>query len=145
EGGGAGGGGAYGCWPPPPQRCLVSDLTVEAVEQLQQQGAFDAVHLQRLVVGLSPVLARELVHRSQGEPQRCWELLQELRQHYEQGTLALSICTTPQGTRYLSALPLPHCPGPIASFASAQDAVAAFYGPYIDTTALPRLRHTAPT
>src|SRR5205823_2036118 len=92
------------------------DITVQpydrvvALEQLQQQGAFDAVHVQRLVVGLAPVLATELVHRSQGEPQRCWELLQELRQHYEQGTLALSICTTPQGTRHLSALPLTHCP-----------------------------------
>jgi hypothetical protein len=88
------------------------------------------------------VLATELVHRSQGEPQRCWELLQELRQHYEQGTLALSIWTTPQGTRHLSALPLTHCPGTIESFASAQDAVAAFYGPYIDATALTHLRHT---
>ena len=128
--------------PLPPHRCLVSDLTVVALEQLQQQGAFDAVHVQRLVVGLAPVLATELVHRSQGEPQRCWELLQELRQHYEQGTLALSICTTPQGTRHLSALPLTHCPGTIESFASAQDAVAAFYGPYIDATALTHLRHT---
>src|SRR5262245_46475614 len=36
--------------PLPPQRCLVSDLTVEALEQLQQQGAFDAEHIQRLVV-----------------------------------------------------------------------------------------------
>src|SRR6266571_1824176 len=128
--------------PLPPHRCLVSDLTVVALEQLQQQGAFDAVHVQRLVVGLAPVLATELVHRSQGEPQRCWELLQELRQHYEQGTLALSICTTPQGSRHLSALPLTHCPGTIESFASAQDAVAAFYGPDIGATALAHLRHT---
>jgi predicted ribosome quality control (RQC) complex YloA/Tae2 family protein len=128
--------------PLPPHRCLVSDLTVEALEQLQPQGTFDAAHLQRLVVGLSPVLATELVHRSQGEPQQCWELLQELRQQYEQGTLTLSIYTTPQGTRYLSALPLTHCPGTSVSFASAQEAVAAFYGPDIGTTALAHLRHT---
>lgn len=126
----------------PPHRCRVSDLTVAALEHLQQQGTFDAVHVQRLVVGLAPVLATELVHRSQGEPQRCWQLLQELRQHYEQGTLALSICTTPQGSRYLSALPLTHCRGTIESFASAQDAVAAFYGPDIDATALAHLHHT---
>ena len=50
--------------PLPPQRCLVSDLTVEALQQLQAQGIFDAAHLQRLVVGLSPVCAMELVHRS---------------------------------------------------------------------------------
>jgi len=128
--------------PLPPHRCLVSDLTVEALEHLQQQGAFDTVHVQRLVVGLTPMLATELVYRSQGEPQRCWELLQELLQHYEQGTLALSICTTAQGTRHLSALPLTHCSGTIKSFANAQDAVAAFYGPYIDATALTHLRHT---
>jgi len=128
--------------PLPPHRCLVSDLTVAAVEQLLLQGTFDAVHLQRLVVGLSPVLATELVYRSQGEPYRCWELLQELRQHYEQGGLVLSICTTPEGTRYLSALPLTHCAGTIASFASAQDAVAALYGPYTGTAALAHLRHT---
>jgi len=128
--------------PLPPQRCRVSDLTVAAFEHLQQQGTFDAVHVQRLVVGLSPVLATELVHRSQGEPQRCWELLQELRQHYEQGTLVLSLCTTPQGTRYLSALPLTYCPGTSESFANAQDAVAALYGPDIGTTALAHLRHT---
>jgi len=97
------------------------------LEQLQQQGVLDAVHLQRLVVGLSPVLATELVHRSQGEPQRCWELLQGLRQHYAQATLARSICTTPESSRYLSALPLTYCPGTIESFASAQDAVADFY------------------
>src|SRR5262249_44372943 len=128
--------------PLPPHRCRISDLTVAAFEPLQQEGTFDAAHVQRLVVGLSPVLATELVHRSQGEPQRCWELLQELRQHYEEGTLTLSICTTPQGTRYLSALPLTHCAGTIESFASAQDAVAAFYGPDIGATALAHLRHT---
>lgn len=128
--------------PLPPHRWLVSDLTVTALEQLQQQGTFDALHLQRLVVGLAPVLATELIHRSQGEPQRCWELLQELRQHYEQGTLALSICTTPEGARHLSALPLTHCLGTSESFAGAQDAVATFYGPYIGATALAHLRHT---
>jgi predicted ribosome quality control (RQC) complex YloA/Tae2 family protein len=128
--------------PLPPQRCLLSDLTAEAVAHLQQQGAFDAQHLQRLVVGLSPVLATELVHRSQGNPQACWELLQGLRQHYEQGTLALSISTTPQGTQHLSALPLTHCPGTSESFASAQDAVAALYEPLLGDTALAHLRAT---
>jgi len=127
--------------PLPPHRWLVSHLPVGALEQLRQQGTFDAAHLQRLTVGLSPVLATELVHRSQGEPHRCWELLQELRQHYEQGTLGLSICTTPAGIRYLSALPLTHCAGTIEPFASAQDAVAALYGPYTGATALAHLRH----
>jgi predicted ribosome quality control (RQC) complex YloA/Tae2 family protein len=37
---------------------------------------------------------------------------------------------------------LTHCAGTIESFASAQDAVAAFYGPDIGATALVHLRHT---
>jgi len=128
--------------PLPPQRWLVSDLTIEAVQQLQVQGTFDAGHLQRLVVGLSPVLATELVHRSQGEPQVCWELLQGLRQQYDQGTLTLSLCTTPEGIRHLSALRLTHCTGTIAAFPSAQDAVAALYEPCLDATTLAHLRST---
>jgi predicted ribosome quality control (RQC) complex YloA/Tae2 family protein len=128
--------------PLPPQRCLVSDLTVEALQQLQAQGIFDAAHLQRLVVGLAPVCAMELVHRSQGEPQVCWELLQALRQHYEQGTLTLSLCTTPEGAQHLSALPLTHCVGTITAVPSAQDAVAALYEPCLEDTMLTHLRST---
>ncbi len=128
--------------PLPPQRCLVSDLTVEALQQLQAQGIFDATHLQRLVVGLSSVCAMEVVHRSQGEPQVCWELLQELRQHYEQGTLTLSLCTTPEGAKHLSALPLTHCAGTITPVSSAQDAVAALYEPCLGDTMLAHLRST---
>src|SRR5215471_21839080 len=128
--------------PLPPRRCLVSTLTVEALQQLRVQGIFDALHLQQLVVGLSPVCAMELVHRSQGEPQVCWELLQELRQHYEQGTLTLSLCTTPEGAKYLSALPLTHCASAITAVPSAQDAVAALYEPCLGDTMLAHLRST---
>jgi predicted ribosome quality control (RQC) complex YloA/Tae2 family protein len=132
----------YQSLPLPPQRCLVSDLTMEALQQLQAQGIFDGPHLQRLVVGLSPVCAMELIHRSQGEPQVCWELLQELRQHYEQSTLTLSLCTTPEGVKHLSALPLTHCAGTITSMPSAQDAVAALYEPCLEDIRLVRLRGT---
>src|SRR4029450_3930898 len=128
--------------PLPPQRCLVSDLTVEALQQLQAQGIFDAAHLQRLVGGVWPGCAMELVHRSQGEPQVCWELLQELRQHYEQGTLTLSLCTTPEGAKHLSALPLTHCAGTITAVPSAQDAVAALAEPCLGDTMLTHLRST---
>lgn len=130
----------YQSLPLPLQRCLVSDVTVEALQQLQARGIFDALRLQRLVVGLSPVCAMELVHRSQGEPQVCWELLQELRQHYEQSTLTLSLCTTPEGAKHLSALPLTHCAGTITSMPSAQDAVAALYEPCLGDTMLVHLR-----
>ena len=128
--------------PLPSQRCLVSGLTVEALQQLRAQGILDAAHLQRLVVGLSPVCATELAHRSQGEPQVCWELLQELRQHYEQGTLTLSLCTTLEGAKHLSALPLTHCAGTITEISSVQDAVAALYEPCLGGTMLAHLRST---
>jgi predicted ribosome quality control (RQC) complex YloA/Tae2 family protein len=128
--------------PLPPQRCLVSDLTVEALQQLQVQGIFDATHLQRLVVGLSPVCAIELVHRSTGEPQVCWEWLQELRQQYEQGTLTLTLCTTSEGAKHLSALPLTHCAGTITAVPSPQDAVAALYESCPGDTMLAHLRST---
>jgi predicted ribosome quality control (RQC) complex YloA/Tae2 family protein len=128
--------------PLPPQRCLVSELTVEALQQLQVQGIFDATHLQRLVVGLSPVCAMELVHRSKGEPQVCWELLQELRQQYEQGTLTLTLCTTPEGAKHLSALPLMHCAGIITAVPSPQDAVAALHESEPGDTMLAHLRST---
>jgi len=132
----------YQSLPLPPQRCLVSALTLEALQYLQMQGTFEASHLQRLVVGLSPVLATELVYRSQGEAQVCWELLQALQQQYEQGTLTLSLCTTPEGSRHLSALPLTHCAGTITSFPSAQDAVASLYEPCLGATTLAHIRST---
>ena len=128
--------------PRPPQRSLVSELSIDALQQLQVQGLFDAPHLQRLVVGLAPVCARELVHRSQGDPQVCWELLQGLRQQYEQGTLTLSLCTTREGTRHLSALPLTHCAGTITAMPSAQEAVTALYEPRLGTTMSSHLRST---
>jgi predicted ribosome quality control (RQC) complex YloA/Tae2 family protein len=128
--------------PLPPQRFLVSDLPIDALQQLQAQGLFDATHLQRLVVGLAPVCAMELVHRSQGNPQACWELLQGLRQQYEQGTLTLSLCTTRAGARHLSALPLTHCAGTITAVPSAQDAVAALYEPRLETAMSSHLRST---
>ncbi len=128
--------------PPPPQRFLVPELPIDALHQLQAQGLFDATHLQRLVVGLAPVCAMELVHRSQGNPQVCWELLQGLRQQYEQGTLTLSLCTTRAGARHLSALPLTHCAETITAVPSAQDAVAALYEPRLGTAMASHLRST---
>ena len=128
--------------PRPPQRYLVSELSIDALQQLQAQGLFDAPHLQRLVVGLAPVCARELMHRSQGDPQVCWELLQGLRQQYEQGTLTLSLCTTREGARHLSALPLTHCAGTITAMPSAQEAVTALYEPRLGTTMSSHLRST---
>src|SRR5262249_26353027 len=95
-----------------------------------------------LVVGLSSVCAMELLHRSQGDPQMCWELLQGLRRQYEQGTLTLTLCTTPEGVKYLSALQLTHCAGTITAVPSAQEAVAALYEPCLGATMFAHLHST---
>lgn len=129
--------------PLPPQRLRLSALTCEHLVQLHQQGTFDGLHLQRLLVGLSPVLATELLHRSQGNPQACWELLQQLRQHYENNTLSLSVCATPDGRRHLSALPLAHGPTTVDAFPSAQEAVAAFYEPATEAALAESIRSAA--
>lgn len=128
--------------PQPAHRRGVSALTVEDLTQLQTQGQFAAQGLQRLVVGLSATLAAELVHRSQGQPRRCWELLQELLQHYDQGRLTLTLCTTAQGLQYLSALPLTHCAATMTPYDSAQEAVTAFYEPLLGTTHVEERRAT---
>lgn len=128
--------------PLPAQRWLVPDLTVAALAGLQEHGLFDAKGLQRLVVGLSATLAAELMQRSQGQPQRCWEMLQELRQQYDQGTLTLFLCTTPQGTRHVSALPLTHCAETSIPYSNAHEAVTALYEPMLQTTSLHAFRVT---
>ncbi|MBM3226320.1 MAG: fibronectin-binding domain-containing protein, partial [Candidatus Tectomicrobia bacterium] len=124
----------------PPSRLLLPALTVEMLQQLQAQGTFDAAHMQRLVIGLSPVLAAELLHRSHGQPRVCWELLQELRQHYDQGTFTVALYTTPHGEQHLSVLPLTHCACTVTSFPGAQQAVAAVYEPSLEAHALDQLR-----
>jgi predicted ribosome quality control (RQC) complex YloA/Tae2 family protein len=67
----------------PPQRLFMSDLTLDHLRELRQQGMFDVPHLRRLLTGVAPVLVMELLHRSQGDPQICWKLLQHLQQDYE--------------------------------------------------------------
>jgi predicted ribosome quality control (RQC) complex YloA/Tae2 family protein len=100
-------------------------------------------HLQRLIIGLSPELVTEILHRSQGDPQRCWEILQQLRQHYEQNTLSLSIWTTSDGHRYLSVLPCTSGTATVESFPSAWEAVAAFYEPAMEATLVESVRSQA--
>lgn len=129
--------------PQPAERFLLSHLTMATLEQLHAQQQLDAKGLQRLVIGLSSPLAAELIHRSQGQPQRCWTLLQDLRQQYDQGTLTLSLCTTAQGARHLSVLPLTHSSDTMTSYdGKAEEAVTAFYDPFLARTHLQDLQAT---
>lgn len=124
----------------PPQRRLLSTVTAADLQQLHAQGAWDTAHLQRLLVGFSGPLIAELLHRSQGDPLACWEIVHTLREDYAQGRLMLSVCTTPDGRRQVSALPLTHCAYTIEPWASAPDAVAACYQPLLHTTAVTHTR-----
>ena len=92
----------------PPQRVLLSDLTVDHLDELQAQGAWNAASLNRLVVGLSPRLAAELVYRHPRDVRACWEQLHALRRDYDNQTLPLFRCTAPDGQQHVSVLPLRH-------------------------------------
>jgi predicted ribosome quality control (RQC) complex YloA/Tae2 family protein len=127
-------GQAYVPLTPPPHRLRLTDVTPEHLQRLQQQGHFDAAHLQRLLLGVSPVLIRELLYRSQGQPQACWELLLQLRQQYNDGTLSLSLCTTTDGTQHLTVLPVTYEAATTQTFSSAQAAMAACYEAAMLTT-----------
>ena len=110
----------------PPQRVLLPDLTVDHLDQLQAQDAWNAASLNRLVVGLSPLLAAELVHRHPHDTRACWEQLDALRRHYDDQTLLLFRCTAPDGQQHVSVLPLRHAGYRAEPLADAQ---AAMGGP----------------
>lgn len=113
--------------PLPSQRLLISDLTLDHLTHLHRQGMLTPAQLHRLLIGVSPVLLTELVYRSQGEPQACWALVQQLRRDYDNSALSLSISTTSEGVRHLSVLPLTHCAVTVESFQSPQEAAAQCY------------------
>ncbi len=124
---------------PPPQpdyRRSLSALTLSDLLDLARDNRFDAPHLQRLVIGLDPVLTTELVQRSQGDPEACWTELQTLRHHYDHGTLSLYLCTFADGARHVSALPLTHTASHVERYEDVQEALAAVYDPRMHTALL---------
>ncbi|ETW98595.1 MAG: hypothetical protein ETSY1_18135 [Candidatus Entotheonella factor] len=125
----------YQAPPQPAYRRSLSALTrgdlLDLVHNPDQ--AFDARHLQRLVIGLDPVLATELVQRSQGDPEACWAELQALRQRYDQGTLSTYLCTLADGVQRVSALPLTSTASQVEPYENIQEALAAVYDPHMHT------------
>ena len=124
----------------PPQRVLLPDLTVDHLDRLRAQDAWNAASLNRLVVGLSPLLAAELVHRHPSDPQACWEQLDALRRHYADQTLPLFRCTAPDGRQHVSVLPLCHAGYRAEPLADAQAAMAALSQPALVSAALEAAR-----
>ena len=130
----------YAPRPVPSQRVLLSDLTADHLDCLQAQDAWNAAGLNRLVVGLSPLLATELVHRYPNDTRACWEQLNALRQDYDNQTLPLYRCTAPDGRQHVSVLPLSHAGYRAEPLANAQTAMAVISQPALVSTALDEAR-----
>lgn len=124
----------------PPHRVLLSALTVDHLDRLQAQEAWNATGLNRLVVGLSLPLAAELVHRHPSDTGACWEQLDALRRDYDHQTLPLFRCTAPDGRQHVSVLPLSHAGYRAEPLADAQTAMAALSRPALVSTALEEAR-----
>lgn len=115
--------------PQPPHRRSLADLTCDDLVALSRHGQFDAPHLQRLIIGLDPIVTAELVQRSQGDPEACWTQLQTLRRDYDHDTLSLYLCTLPDGAQHVSALPLTHTASHVEPYEDVQEALSAVYDP----------------
>ena len=120
----------------PSQRVLLPDLTVDHLERLHAQDAWNAASLNRLVVGLSPRLAAELVYRHPHDVRACWEQLHGLRRDYDNQMLPLFRCTAPDGQQHVSVLPLRHAGYCAEPLADAQAAMAAVSRPASVSAAL---------
>ena len=126
----------YAPRPVPSQRVLLPDLTVDHLERLHTQDAWNAASLNRLVVGLSPRLAAELVYRHPHDVRACREQLHGLRRDYDNQTLPLFRCTAPDGQQHVSVLPLRHAGYCAEPLADAQAAMAAVSRPASVSAAL---------
>lgn len=122
--------------PQPSHRRSLATLTLTDLVELSRQAQFDATHLQRLVIGLDPVVTTELLTRSQGDPEVCWNQLQTLRHAYDHGTLSFYLCTLPDGSQHVSALPLTHTASHVAPYEDVQEALSAVYDPRMHTALL---------
>ena len=124
----------------PPHKVLLSAVAVDHLAHLQEKNEWTAGGLNRLVVGLSPLLAAELVHRYPDDVEACWKQLDALRRDYDQATLPLFDCTAPDGRRHVSVLPLSHAGYVAQPLADAAAAMMAMSEPVLASTALEEVR-----
>ena len=124
----------------PSHRVLLSDLAVDHLVHLQEKNEWTAAGLNRLMVGLSPLLAAELVHRYPDDAGACWKQLEALRRDYDNATLPLFDCTAPDGRRQVSVLPLSHAGYIARPLADAAEAMLAMSEPVLVSTAQEEVR-----
>ena len=121
--------------PVPPHRVLLPDLAIDHLVNLRDRDEWTAGGLNRLVVGLSPLLAAELVHRYPNDIESCLKHLEALRQQYDDGILPLFRCTAPGGRQHVSVLELSHGGYVAESLADATAAMAVMSQPVLASTA----------
>jgi predicted ribosome quality control (RQC) complex YloA/Tae2 family protein len=117
----------------PAHRRSLADLASSDLLDLARDNALHAQGLQQLVIGLDPLMAAELIRRSQGDPEACWTELQTLRQHYEQSTLSIYLCTLADGTQHVSVLPLTYTASRVEPYEDIQAALAVVYDAHMHT------------
>ena len=120
----------------PSHRVLLSDLAADHLVQLREKNEWTAAGLNRLMVGLSPLLAAELLHCYPDDPEACWKQLDALRRDYDNATLPLFDCTAPDGRRQACVLPLSHAGYVACPLADAEAAMLAMSEPVLVSTAL---------
>ena len=129
-------GTTYAPRPVPAHRVMLPALTADHLVGLQERSEWSGAGLNRLVVGLSPLLAAELVYRYPNDAAACWEQVDALRRDYDNGTLPLFLCTAPHGQQQVSVLPLSHAGYGAQPLADAAEAMAAMSKPVLAATAL---------
>jgi predicted ribosome quality control (RQC) complex YloA/Tae2 family protein len=77
--------------------------------------------------GLSPLAAKEFVHRASGQPDRLWPEFREIMADISGHRYAPNLVDTPDGKTIFSALTLTHAEGEIRTFSSMNECLEMYY------------------
>lgn len=115
---------------PPPRQDKLDPFssTIGQIREALTDGGTAAVTPETVVDrigGVSPLLARELVHR---QPDRLPEALHHLSERISRGEAEPNIVQTADGKTAFSILPLTHLAGEVKRFDSVSECLETFYG-----------------
>lgn len=115
--------------PPPPSRLSLAQLDRESLQQKPQASLLS-------LLGLGPLLARELELSAEGKLDPLWETIEQWRARYLQGPFVPQIIRLPEGKAALCAFDLPHLPLVDRQvFEEMNRAADAFYWPRLQEEA----------
>ncbi|MFX3633349.1 MAG: NFACT family protein [Candidatus Pristimantibacillus sp.] len=78
--------------------------------------------------GLSPLLAKEIVHRAGSSSDGLWDSFHTLMEQMKQKQFAPTIVTDAKGKAFFSVTPLTHLTGQVETFANISECLENFYG-----------------